>query len=130
MQVLHSLQGFPHPQPQPHVSNDARAVRPVRECLNIRRNVLAPLLADCRWDADTKTWLIPETMADARLLNMDWSNMLTIHPVPNITAVVPTFYRDEPDPNHRDAPRLDILVFFCRWKISAVPSLRRTHLVR
>ena len=97
---------------QPQVSNDARAVQPVRECLNIKRDVLAPLLAHCRWDAHTKTWLIPETMPDARLLNMDWSNMLKIHPGANITAVVPTFYQDEPDPNQRDAPRLDIVVSF------------------
>ena len=97
---------------QPQVSNDARAVQPVRECLNIKRDVLAPLLAHCRWDAHTKTWLIPETMPDARLLNMDWSNMLKIHPGANITAVVPTFYQDEPDPNQRDAPRLVIVVSF------------------
>ena len=50
---------------------------------------MAPLLAHCRQDAQTKTWLIPETMPDARLLNMDWSNMLEIHPGANITAVVP-----------------------------------------
>ena len=121
---------LPPPQPQScqerGMASDARAVQPVRECLNIRTDVLAPVLAQCPWDADTKTWLIPETMADARLLNMDWSNMLKIHPGANITAVVPTFYQDEPDPNQRDAPRLDIVVSFAdgrsvRYHPSAEP---------
>ena len=108
------------------MASDARAVQPVRECLNIRRDVLAPLLAQCRQDAHTKTWLIPETTADARLLNMDWSNMLKIRPGANITAVVPTFYEDEPDPNQRDAHRLDIVVCFAdgrsvRYHTSADP---------
>ena len=123
---------LPPPQPQScpteerRMPSDARAVQPVRECLNIRRDVLAPLLAQCRWDADTKTWLIPETRPDARLLNMDWPNMLKIHPGANITAVVPTFYRGEPDPNQDDAPRLDIVVSFAdgrsvRYHPSAEP---------
>ena len=90
----------------------ARAVQLVRECLNTKRDVLAPLLDHCRWDAHTKTWLIPETMPDARLLSMDWSNMLKIDPGADITACVPTFYQREPDPNQRGAPRLDILVPF------------------
>ena len=85
---------------------------PVRECVNIRRDVLAPLLADCWWDARTRTWQIPETAPDPRLLHMDWSNMLKIQPGADITAAVPTFYKDEPDPNDRDAPRLDIVVSF------------------
>ena len=41
--------------------------------------------------------------------------MLNIPPgadIAVITAAVPTFYEDEPDPNHGDAPRLDILVSF------------------
>ena len=52
--------------------------------------------------------------------------MLEIHPGANITAVVPTFYQDEPDPNQRDAPRLDIVVSFAdgrsvRYHPSAEP---------
>ena len=38
--------------------------------------------------------------------------MLKIQPGADITAAVPTFYEDEPDPNQRDAPRLDIVVSF------------------
>ena len=77
-----------------------------------QKDVLAPLVARCRWDAHTKIWLIPETMPDARLLNMNWSNVLKIHLGASITTVVPTLYQDEPDPNQRDAPRLDIVVSF------------------
>ena len=77
---------------QLQVNNDASAVQPERACLNIKRNVFAPLLAQCRQEAHTKTWLIPETTSDARLLNMDWSNMLNVDRGANITAAVPTFY--------------------------------------
>ena len=57
---------------------------------------------------------------------MDWSNIVKIHPGAEITAAVPTFYQDEPDPNQRDAPRLDIVVSFAdgrsvRYHPSAEP---------
>ena len=42
--------------------------------------------------------------------------MLKIQPGADIAAAMPTFYEDEPDPNQRDAPRLDIVVSFADGK--------------
>ena len=42
--------------------------------------------------------------------------MLKIQPGADITAAVPTFYEDEPDPNQRDAPRVGIVVSFANGK--------------
>ena len=43
---------------------------------------------------------------------MDWRNMLNLPPGWTPTSFVPTFFHDEPDPNQRDKPRLDIVVSF------------------
>ena len=82
------------------------------EKICIKRDVFAPLLAQCHWDARTMTWLLPEPQPDARLVSMDWSKMLHIPSESDITSVLPTFYVDEPDHNQRNSPRLDIVVSF------------------
>ena len=42
--------------------------------------------------------------------------MLHIHSDNDIIMIKPTFYVDEPDPNHHGAPRLDIVVSFANGK--------------
>ena len=80
--------------------------------LAIRRDVLNPLLDACTWDHATGAWLTPATEPDARLCGIDWRNMLKLPPGWTPTNFVPTFFHDEPDPNQRDKPRLDIVVSF------------------
>ena len=80
--------------------------------LAIRRDVLNPLLDACTWDHATGAWLTPATEPDARLCGLDWRNMLKLPPGWTPTNFVPTFFHDEPDPNQRDKPRLDIVVSF------------------
>ena len=53
-------------------------------------------------------------------------NMLHLGPGWTPTNFVPTFFHDEPDPNQKDKPRLDIVVSFdngvsARYHPSAVP---------
>ena len=90
---------------------DRRPQRSSRR-VKIREDVLDPLLAACHWDEGTRTWQIPQTARDPRLLDMDWRNMLNIQTAAGITAATPTFYKDEADPNRGDKPRLDIVVSF------------------
>ena len=78
----------------------------------IKRDVFNPLLDACTWDHGTGAWLTPATGPDARLCGMDWQNMLKLPPGWTPTSFVPTFFHDEPDPNQRDKPRLDIVVSF------------------
>ena len=80
--------------------------------LAIRRDVLTPLLDACTWDHATGAWLTPATEPDAGLWNYPWQNMLKLPPGWTPTSFVPTFFHDEPDPNQRDKPRLDIVVSF------------------
>ena len=80
--------------------------------LAIKRDVFNPLLDACTWDHATGAWLTPATGPDARLCGMDWQNMLKLPPGWTPTSFVPTFFHDEPDPNQRDKPRLDIVVSF------------------
>ena len=80
--------------------------------LAIRRGVLNPLLDACTWDYATGAWLTPATEPDARLCGYPWQNMLKLPAGWTPTSFVPTFFHDEPDPNQRDKPRLDIVVSF------------------
>ena len=79
--------------------------------LAIRRDVLEPLLEACTWD-DALGWMTPATGPDDRLFRMDWRNMLNLPAGRAPTSFVPTFFHQEPDPNQRDKPRLDIVVSF------------------
>ena len=87
--------GQPAPQPQ----------------LAIKRDVLEPLLEACTWD-DALGWMTPATGPDDRLFGMNWRNMLNLPAGREPTSFVPTFFHQEPDPNQRDKPRLDIVVSF------------------
>ena len=57
-------------------------------------------------------WRTPATEPDAGLRGLDWQNMLKLPPEWTPTNCMPTFLHDEPDPNQRDKPRLDIVVSF------------------
>ena len=94
--------------------------------ISIKRGVFNPLLEQCRWDYSTGMWRTPATEPDARLHVLDWQNMLKLPPGWTPTNCVPTFFHDEPDPNQKDKPRLDIVVSFdngvsARYHPSAVP---------
>ena len=80
--------------------------------ISIKRDVFNPLLEQCRWDYSTGMWRTPATEPDAGLRGLDWQNMLKLPPGWTPTNFVPTFFHDEPDPNQRDKPRLDIVVSF------------------
>ena len=67
-----------------------------------------------------------QTEPDAGLRGLDWQNMLKLPPGWTPTNFVPTFFHDEPDPNQKGNPRLDIVVSFdngvsARYHPSAVP---------
>ena len=79
--------------------------------LAIKRDVLEPLLEACTWD-DALGWMTPATGPDDRLFGMNWRNMLNLPAGREPTSFVPTFFHQEPDPNQRDKPRLDIVVSF------------------
>ena len=103
------------------------ASKPAQEPqLAIKRDVLKPLLEACTWDYATAAWQTPATGPDARLIGLDWGNMLKLPPGWTPTNFVPTFFPDEPDANQRDKPRLDIVVSFdnghsVRYHPSAAP---------
>ena len=80
--------------------------------LAIKRDVFNPLLEACTWDYATAAWQTPATGPDARLIGLDWGNMLKLPAGWTPTNFVPTFFPDEPDANQRDKPRLDIVVSF------------------
>ena len=80
--------------------------------LAIKRDVLNPLLEGCTWGYGNGAWLTPATEPDDLLCGMDWQNMLKLPPGWTPTSFVPTFFRDEPDANQKDKPRLDIVVSF------------------
>ena len=89
------------------------AGKPSRDpVIAIRRNALNPLLEACWWNDNTGAWETPPTEPDDRLQSMDWPNMLNLPSGWTPTRFVPTFFHDEPDPNQRDKPRLDIVVHF------------------
>ena len=110
---------------------DGRASQPATShvpplAISIKRDVFNPLLEQCRWDYSTGMWRTPATEPDAGLRGLDWQNMLKLPPGWTLTNFVPTFFHDEPEPNQRDKPRLDIVVSFgnvhsARYHPSAAP---------
>jgi hypothetical protein len=98
-------------------STTARAEQPAQQPapvtqINIRSAVFKPLLAHVECDRETNAWLLPVPLPDVRLLGIDWSSILQLRPDRVVSAVMPTFYLDEPDSNQHDMPRLDLLVSF------------------
>ena len=96
------------PKPAP-AANAGRRVA-ARPELNIKRDVLSPLLAQCSW-RDNR-WVCPEPEPDERLLQLPWTQLLSTSTQSTVTRAVCKFYADEPDPNQEDKPRLDIFVQF------------------
>ena len=95
-------------------SAQASAVQPANDApkpeLNIKRDVLCPLLAQCSWE--NNRWVCPEPEPDERLLQLPWTQLLSMSPQDRVTLAVCKFYADEPDPNQENKPRLDIFVQF------------------
>ena len=106
-------QGAPSSAAQPAASSKEKPTEEQKSPqLAIKRDVLNPLLEACTWGDAIGAWLTPATEPDARLCGMDWRNMLKLPPGWTPTSFVPTFFHDEPDPNQKDKPRLDIVVSF------------------
>ena len=93
--------------------------------LDIKRGAFNPLLAACWWDYATGAWQTPATEPDARLVGLDWQNMLKLPAGWTPTNFVPTFYHDEPDPNQGDKPRLDVVVSFDHGPSERPSDMRR-----
>jgi hypothetical protein len=72
--------------------------------------------AGCVLNNESQQWSVPETHHLDLINKFHWTNMLgfgiQFPPGTSIASIVPTFYLDEPDHNHRNKPRLDILVSF------------------
>ena len=81
--------------------------------VNIKKQILAPLNAACTWDADTRSWILPNT-PEQPLTICDWKNALG-NKYPrgaDVTRCLPTFFLQEADPNNDGAPRLDLVLSF------------------
>ena len=81
--------------------------------INIKKDIFAPLNAECVWDADTKQWTVPANKALPKS-SCNWesafgSNYPRGQQVTNCVAV---FFQDEADANQGGKPRLDIVVTF------------------
>ena len=118
----------PAPPPLPITPQLANASSSVatEHAINIKRDVFKPLLAQCQWDAENRSWRLPETKLDARLLALDWPRMIHSASDKVARSVLPTFYPREPDHNQHDKPRLDLVVSFAdgtsvRYHPSATP---------
>ena len=118
----------PAPPPLPITPQLANASSSVatEHAINIKRDVFKPLLAQCQWEEQNRSWRLPETQLDARLLALDWPRMIHSASDKVARSVLPTFYPREPDHNQHDKPRLDLVVSFAdgtsvRYHPSATP---------
>ena len=72
--------------------------------------------AGCAFNEDSQQWAIPQTHSLNLLDQFNWTKMLDCGDDflqgRTIVSTTPTFYRDEPDSNRHNKPRLDILVEF------------------
>ena len=72
--------------------------------------------AGCVLNEESQQWAIPLTHALNLIDQFDWKKMLDCSDEflqgRFIVSTIPTFYREEPDHNQRNKPRLDILVEF------------------
>ena len=92
------------------VHRDNQSNRPV----NIKKDILAPLNAACKWDADTNSWILPNTPEQPLTICRNWKNALgDKYPRgADVTGCLPTFFLEEADANQHGAPRLDLVLSF------------------
>ena len=94
----------------PAASRDNQSKRLV----NIKKDILAPLNAACKWDADTNSWILPNTPEQPLTICRNWKNALgDKYPRgADVTRCLPTFFLEEADANQHGAPRLDLVLSF------------------
>ena len=72
--------------------------------------------AGCLFNKESQQWAVPETHHLDLINQFPWTKMLHCgdeFPLQRfIVSTVPTFYLDEPDHNHHNKPRLDIVLTF------------------
>ena len=80
------------------------------------RSIMEHYNAGCVFNNESQQWSVPVTHHLDLIDEFHWAKMLDFGeefpPGKSIVSTVPTFYLDEPDHNHRNKPRLDILVSF------------------
>ena len=81
--------------------------------INIKKDIFAPLNAECVWDEDTKQWTVPANKALPKS-SCNWESALgSNYPRgQQVTHCVAVFFQDEADANQGGKPRLDIVVTF------------------
>ena len=85
-------------------------------CFPTIRSIMEHYNAGCVFNNESQQWSVPETHHLDLIEQFQWTKMLDCgdeFPLGrSIVSIVPTFYLDEPDHNHRNKPRLDILISF------------------
>ena len=97
--TVNTLQLVPHVQPRNHI--------------NIKREIFAPLNAECVWNENTNKWTVPANEELSTSI-CNWASALgpNYPSAEQVTKCVATFFKDEADHNQHNRPRLDIVVTF------------------
>ena len=97
--TVNTLQLVPHVQPRNHI--------------NIKREIFAPLNAECVWNENTNKWTVPANEELSTSI-CNWASALgpNYPSAEQVTKCVATFFEDEADHNQHGRPRLDIVVTF------------------